>query len=60
MQINPGGRLDIKDVIGRDNEIARYWSVLERQGLVRSTKTSKPSTPRQSSLARSTRPSTIP
>ena len=34
MQINPGGRLDTKDVIGRDSEIARYWSVLERQGLV--------------------------
>ena len=34
MQINPGGRLDTKDVIGRDSEIARYWAVLERQGLV--------------------------
>ena len=34
MQINPGGRLDIKDVIGRDNEIDRYWRVLQRQGLV--------------------------
>ena len=34
MQINPGGRLDTKDVVGRDNEIARYWGVLERQGLV--------------------------
>ena len=34
MQINPGGRLDTKDVIGRDDEIARYWRVLERQGLV--------------------------
>ena len=34
MQINPGGRLDTKDVMGRDNEIARYWGVLERQGLV--------------------------
>ena len=34
MQINPGGRLDTKDVIGRDTEIARYWRVLERQGLV--------------------------
>ena len=28
MQINPGGRLDTKDVMGRDNEIARYWDVL--------------------------------
>ena len=34
MQINPGGRLKTDDVIGRDNEIARYWNVLERQGLV--------------------------
>ncbi|MDE2912066.1 MAG: hypothetical protein OXL68_03980 [Paracoccaceae bacterium] len=34
MQINPGGRLDIKDVIGRDDEIDRYWQVLERQGLI--------------------------
>ena len=34
MQINPGGRLNTKDVVGRDNEIARYWGVLERQGLV--------------------------
>ena len=34
MQINPGGRLNTRDVVGRDNEIARYWGVLERQGLV--------------------------
>ena len=34
MQINPGGRLETDDVIGRDREIARYWNVLERQGLV--------------------------
>jgi len=34
MQINPGGRLDINDVVGRDHEIDRYWRVLERQGLV--------------------------
>ena len=34
MQINPGGRLNIKDVMGRDSEIARYWDVLDRQGLV--------------------------
>ena len=34
MQINPGGRLDTKDVIGRDREIERYWSVLQRQGLL--------------------------
>ncbi len=34
MQINPGGRLDIDDVVGRDHEIDRYWHVLERQGLV--------------------------
>ncbi|MCY3838557.1 MAG: hypothetical protein OXH09_07950 [Gammaproteobacteria bacterium] len=34
MQINPGGRLNIEDVIGRDHEIDRYWRMLERQGLV--------------------------
>ena len=34
MQINPGGRLATKDVMGRDGEIARYWQVIERQGLV--------------------------
>ena len=34
MQINPGGRLNTEDVMGRDKEIARYWDVLERQGLV--------------------------
>ena len=34
MQINPGGRLDIDDIVGRDHEIDRYWRVLERQGLV--------------------------
>ena len=34
MQINPGGRLNTQDVMGRDYEIARYWRVLERQGLV--------------------------
>ena len=33
-KINPGGRLDTKDIIGRDNEIDRYWRVLQRQGLV--------------------------
>ena len=34
MQINPGGRLQPEDVIGRDREIARYWKILDRQGLV--------------------------
>ena len=34
MQINPGGRLDIGDVVGRDDEIDRYWQVLDRQGLI--------------------------
>lgn len=34
VQINPGGRLQTDDVVGRDKEIARYWSVLDRQGLV--------------------------
>ena len=34
MQINLGGRLQTKDVIGRDHDIARYWNILDRQGLV--------------------------
>ena len=34
MQINPGGRLDTNDIIGRDDEIDRYWRILQRQGLV--------------------------
>lgn len=34
MQINPGGLLSPEDVVGRDAEIARYWQVLDRQGLV--------------------------
>ena len=34
MQINPGGRLNTKDVMGRDYEIARYRRILARQGLV--------------------------
>lgn len=32
--INPGGMLDPREIVGRDREIARYWSVLERQGLL--------------------------
>lgn len=31
---NPGGRLDLDDIIGREKEIARYWKILERQSLV--------------------------
>lgn len=34
MQINPGGLLNIEDVVGRDDEIARYWRVIGRQGLI--------------------------
>ena len=34
MQINPGGRLQPEDVVGRDREVARYWEILDRQGLV--------------------------
>ena len=34
MRINPGGRLDTGDMVVRDNEIAGYWRVMERQGLV--------------------------
>jgi hypothetical protein len=32
--INPGGYLDVEDIIGREAEIARYWRILDRQGLV--------------------------
>jgi len=34
MRINPGGRLAIADIVGRDDEILRYWQILRRQGLV--------------------------
>ena len=34
MQINPGGRLNTKDVLGREKEIAKYWTILKRQGLI--------------------------
>ena len=34
MQINPGGRLRPEDVVGRNREVARYWEILDRQGLV--------------------------
>ena len=28
MRINAGGRLSTRDVVGRYNEIARYWRVV--------------------------------
>ncbi len=34
MKPNPGGALGVNDIVGREDEIARYWTVLERQGLV--------------------------
>lgn len=34
MQINPGGRLASDEIIGREREIARYWTILQRQGLI--------------------------
>ncbi|MEE8113269.1 MAG: hypothetical protein V3T23_02830 [Nitrososphaerales archaeon] len=34
MQLNPGGRLNTDEIIGRDSEISRYWTILQRQGLV--------------------------
>lgn len=34
MAINPGGSLGVEEIIGRDDEIKRYWGILERQGLV--------------------------
>ncbi len=32
--VNPGGRLGVEDIVGREQEIQRYWKILERQGLV--------------------------
>lgn len=32
MKINPGGEID--EVIGRDADIARYWQIIDRQGLI--------------------------
>jgi hypothetical protein len=34
MTINPGGRLELTDIVGRLKEIDRYWLVLARQSLV--------------------------
>lgn len=34
MNINPGGVLDPKDIIGRDALIQEYWDILEHQGLI--------------------------
>jgi uncharacterized protein len=34
MGINPGGQLSVEEIIGREREIERYWTVLDRQSLV--------------------------
>src|SRR5260221_13005356 len=34
MEINPGGRLGLNEIVGRDDDIRRYWDVLKRQGLI--------------------------
>lgn len=31
---NPGGKLALDEIVGRDREIRRYWRVLDRQSLV--------------------------
>ena len=31
---NPGGHLDLHDIVGREKEVARYWRILTRQSLV--------------------------
>jgi hypothetical protein len=31
---NPGGRLNLDDIVGREKEIQRYWKVLEGRSLV--------------------------
>jgi hypothetical protein len=37
LEINPGGRLSLDQIVGREREIERYWRILERQGLVLSS-----------------------
>lgn len=32
MEINPGGKLSTNQIIGRDDDIARFWQVIQRQG----------------------------
>lgn len=34
MEINPGGYLELQEIVGRNVEIDRYWRVLSRQSLV--------------------------
>lgn len=34
MKINPGGRLAPESIIGRDDEVRRFWQVLDRQSLI--------------------------
>ena len=34
MKINPGGRLAPESIIGREDEVARFWEILERQSLI--------------------------
>src|SRR4051794_17111483 len=34
MKSNPGGQIDIKDILGRDRLIATLWDVLERQSVI--------------------------
>lgn len=32
--VNPGGQLDLDEIVGRQAEIRKYWKILGRQGLV--------------------------
>ena len=34
MKINPGGRLAPESIIGRNDEVRRFWQILERQSLI--------------------------
>lgn len=34
MHINPGGVIDPDELVGRTQEIEKYWRILERQGLI--------------------------
>ncbi len=33
MKANPGGQIDLRDVIGRDEIIAQIWDTLEQQSI---------------------------
>lgn len=34
MEIYPGGKLSTNQIIGREDDIVRFWQVIQRQGLI--------------------------